>query len=121
MLIQKAREDFLLNRLNYDPVLFWGCSQKEVGVVVAVIMLPLVLVGAIIGYAVWKNIPFGVLPFLVLGLILGFIALKTIARIKKNKEPGYLNQAITDAFEKSNFKKTEIIRRSGFWSVGRRA
>lgn len=111
-------QDFLLNRLNYDPIVWMGCSQREILLVAALISAPLLLLGATMGYLAWGNIPFGMLPGLLLSVVGITVGLKAVARVKRDKEPGFLNQVVTDKLEQWGVKKTPIIRRSGSWSVG---
>lgn len=112
------RPDFLLNRLNYEPIQWMGCSQSEVTMLSAIIGGPILLIGGLFGYLAWGNIPFGMVPALLVSVAAIFIGMKVVTRIKRDKEPGFLQQVITDKLESSGVKKTDIIRRSGYWSVG---
>ena len=113
------KDDFLLNRLNYDPVVFMGCSQKEIITVIGCISVPLLSVGSVFGYIAWDNVPFGILPGFILPAVLSLVALNVIRHTKRDKAPGYLEQMVTDKIEKAGLRKTQIIRRSGAWSGGR--
>jgi conjugative transfer region protein (TIGR03750 family) len=117
--VKPKRLDLLLNHLNYDPIVYMGCSEKELWLIVLGIAAPLLVIGGIFGYLKWGNIPFGMLPGFVLSVIGVFVAISIVKRVKRDKEPGFLQQTITDQLEAKGVLKTKIIRRSGSWSVGR--
>jgi conjugative transfer region protein (TIGR03750 family) len=111
--------DFLVNRLNFDPVVYKGCTEKEIMLVVFVIALPLCFLLGVMGYVMWRNIFFGILIGGVLSLLVVFIALRVIERLKRDKEPGFLQQALMFKLEQKGILKTPIIRRTGSWTIGR--
>ena len=111
--------DFLVNRLNFDPVVYKGCTEKEIMLVIAVITLPLCILFGFLGYLLWSNVFFGILIGGVISLFFTFIALRIVGRLKRDKEPGFLQQALVFKLEQKGLLKTPIIRRSGSWMIGR--
>lgn len=111
--------DFLVNRLNFDPVVYKGCTEKEIMLVIGAVALPLCILFGFFGYFMWGNVFFGILIGGVLSLFCTFIALRIVGRLKRDKEPGFLQQALIYKLEKKGLLKTPIIRRSGSWMIGR--
>lgn len=117
--VMPDRDDALLNRLNFEPLVYMGCSEKEIYLVISIIALPAMFIGGIFGYIFLNNIPLGMIPAFLLSVLFVFVTLQILKRVKRDKEPGYLKQKLTDALEIKFGVKTQIIRRSGPWSVGR--
>ena len=111
--------DFLVNRLNFDPVVYKGCTEKEIMLVIFIIAVPLCFLFGVIGYSFWNNIFFGILTGGILSLFAVFIALRIVERWKRDKEPGFLQQAAMYKLEQKGILKTPIIRRTGSWTIGR--
>ncbi len=109
----------LVNRLNFDPVVYKGCTEKEILLVVVVTALPLCLLFGIFGYMLWHNIFFGILIGGMLGIAGVFGALNLVQKLKRDKEPGYLQQVLMYKLEQKGLLKTPIIRRNGAWMIGR--
>tara|TARA_B100001250_G_C19369106_1_gene601119 strand:- start:64 stop:423 length:360 start_codon:yes stop_codon:yes gene_type:complete len=110
---------FLVNRLNYDPIVFMGCSEKEIYAIIAIIAGPLLTLGGVMGLLLWGNIPFGMLPAFILSSIGIISALKVVKKLKRDKEPGYLKQQVSLFAQKHRLIRTPIIRRNGSWLTGR--
>jgi conjugative transfer region protein (TIGR03750 family) len=115
----RQETDMLVNRLNFDPVVYKGCTEKEILLVVLITALPLCLLFGIFGYLLWQNIFFGILIGGILGIGGVFAALNLVQRLKRDKEPGYLQQALFYKLEQKHLLKTPVIRRSGVWMIGR--
>ncbi|MCK4609176.1 MAG: DUF3487 family protein [Gammaproteobacteria bacterium] len=114
-----AELDLLVNRLNFDPVIFKGCSERELYFTIIGVSLPICAIFGLFGYLAWSNIFYGILIGAVLSLAVVFFALGIVEKIKRDKEPGYVQQLITFKLEQKGFIKTPIIRRSGIWMIGR--
>lgn len=114
----READDILLNRLNHDPIVFMGCSEKEITILVLLIGVPLFLLGGIFGHIFWQDVFLGVVPAFLLAAVLFVIALRVVRRLKRDKAVGFLQQSLLDQLERFGMIKTPIIRRSGFWSVG---
>jgi len=114
-----TQTDFLVNRLNFDPVVFMGCSEKEIYLVIGSIGVPLCLVCSVLGALLWHNIPFGLLGGFILSIVFVWIAIKAIQRIKRDKEPGYIQQVLLCKLEQRKLYKSPLVCRSGSWLIGR--
>lgn len=115
----RQETDMLVNRLNFDPVVYKGCTEKEILLVVLITAFPLCLLFGIFGYLLWHNIFFGILIGGVLGIGGVIAALNLVQRLKRDKEPGFLQQFLICKLEQWHILKTPIIRRNGPWMIGR--
>jgi len=115
----KQELDMLVNRLNFDPVVYKGCTEKEIIFVALITALPLCAFFGFLGFLLWRNIFFGILIGGVLGVFGVFMGLNIMQRLKRDKEPGFLQQVVVRKFEQMHMLKTPIIRRHGPWMIGR--
>lgn len=119
--MNESSQDLLLNRINFDPIVFMGCSEREIFIAMMGTGSTLLGAGGLLGFLCLGSIFSGVIIGFFLSVPVVFGVLWLIGLIKRDQEPGYLQQRITDALEKHHLVKSPIIRRSGPWSTGRRA
>tara|TARA_R110000868_G_scaffold266583_1_gene525842 strand:- start:60220 stop:60585 length:366 start_codon:yes stop_codon:yes gene_type:complete len=112
--------DFLPNRLNYDPVVFKGCSAKEI-VYIALfwlaLSLPLLMVTVqiLFGAAI-----FGAAAGIVVMAALTYLTCTVFEKLKRGQEKGYLQQLFVLKMERKRLlPNTGLIRRTGAWFPGR--
>lgn len=111
--------EFLPNRLNFDAVVFCGCTMKEMQVIAIV---SFVVCGLVLG--ILTKLLFGML---LIGVGLGFPASVGVAwfmailfqKAKQGKPKGYVKQRFYLWLDEKGLVKCPYIRRSGKWSVGR--
>jgi conjugative transfer region protein (TIGR03750 family) len=72
-----------------------------------------------LGSFLWGNVFFGIVIGGIFSIFFAAISLRVIERIKRDKEPGYLQQALIYKLEKKGLYRTPIIRRTGSWTIGR--
>ena len=111
--------DLLVNRLNFDPIVFKGCSEKELYLIIALVALPLCGLFGVIGSLLWGNVFFGILIGGILGVIGIFVVIHFVERLKRDKEPGYLQQILFFKLENKRLYRSPVIRRTGTWMIGR--
>lgn len=113
------KEDFLPNRLNFDAIVFAGCTMQELQIItISNLVINIILFGSI------TKLLFGM--FLV-GMGIAFpttvgttwCIAKILQRLKQGKPKGYVKQSILLWCENKGFLQTPFIRRSGKWTVGR--
>jgi len=111
--------DLLPTRLNFDAIVFMGCTRKEL------IWLSL---SSIISCA----LILGVLTKLMFGMLLVGVGLSfpvavgvtcfgalTLQRLKQGKPKGYLKQSLLIRLERNGIQKSPFVTRSGKWSTER--
>ncbi len=113
------KDDFLPNRLNFDAIIFSGCTFKEIQVIAIVSLLFCMFVLGCLTELLFGMILIGVgLAFPVSGGLSWMIAL-ILQKAKQGKPKGYLKQKIYLFFEDRGLLKTPYVRYSGKWSIGR--
>ncbi len=116
----KDREDseLLPTRLNVEPPVFRGCSLSELIMLAgisAAILIPLsIIVLSMVGYAM-MGIGIGSLATIG-GVVMGATRLQ---KMKRGRPIGYYQLQIALMLDNTGIKKTSLVRRSGFWSIGR--
>jgi conjugative transfer region protein (TIGR03750 family) len=118
--MQKIYPDLLAHRLNFDAIVFFGCTLKELQIIASLsLVVCIILLGTLMRC---------LLHLFMLGVGLAFpaalgltalIAL-TFQKFKHGKPKGYIKQRFLLALEHYGLYKTPFIRRSGAWSLGRR-
>ncbi len=112
--------DLLAHRLNFDAVVFCGCTMKEMQAI-AIVSLTL------------SSIVLGVLTKLLINMLLIGVGIAfpvavgmtwstahVLQKIKQGKPPGYLKQVFLLQCERLGIMSAIYITRSGKWSVGRK-
>ncbi len=113
-------DDFLPNRLNFDVVVFSGCTMKEMQI--------LVLVTLMFSIGVLGGLTKCLISMFLIGVGLSFPATfgltwftaRLFQKLKQGKPKGYVKQAFLLWCENQGLLKTPYIRRSGVWSIGRK-
>lgn len=113
------KDDFLPNRLNFDAVIFCGCTFKEIQVIA---ICSLIFCMVILG--LFAKLLIGML---IVGVGLAFPACVGVTWIiaiifqkaKQGKPKGYVKQKFYLWLEDRGFARTLYTRRTGKWSVRR--
>ena len=106
------------DRLNTEPPIFRGCSYTELTAIVVlsvVIWLPLSFVLA--GLAGRFSMGLGIATLGVLVTV--FLIATWFQRIKRGRPFGYYQQRVVILLHDSGLRPTSLIRRSGYWDIGR--
>lgn len=111
--------DILPNRLNFDAIVFCGCTMKEMQVIAIFSLVTCIFLFGSFTKALFDMFLIGTgLAFpAAVGMSWG-IAL-VFQRTKQGKPKGYLKQRILLCLEDYGLMPAIYIRRSGKWSVGR--
>lgn len=112
--------DILPNRLNFDAVVFCGCTMKEMQTIALVS-----LISCMVGCSLLAKIFFGL--FLI-GVGLAFpmtVAMSwclalVLQRYKQGKPPGFTKQQAIMTLSRYGLAKSPYITDSIKWSLGRR-
>ena len=111
--------DLLPNRLNFDAVVFCGCTMKEMQLIA---ILSLTFCVLALGFLMkW------LINMFLVGMGLAFPAAVGLSwsiamifqRAKQGKPKGFVKQSILLWFEDKGLQQSPFIRRSGKWTVGR--
>jgi len=113
-------KDFLPNRLNFDAVLCFGCTFKELQAIALSSLIICILIVSVITKLL--------LGMWLIGVGLAFpscVALTWLVAIffqkkKQGKPKGFVRQAFLLWLEDKGLFKTPFVRYTGPWSIGRR-
>ena len=111
--------DLLPNRLNFDAVVFCGCTMKEMQTIAIISLITcILLLGTLTKllinmFLIGVGLAFPVAVGMSWGLALIF------QRAKQGKPKGYVKQCVFLWLEDNKLVKPIYLRRSGKWSVGR--
>lgn len=112
--------DLLANRLNYDAVIFKGCTMNELLIVASICMGISCTLLAIMVQILFGNFIYGLAFGFALGGGLTYFACGILEKFRRGQEKGYIQQLISLKLYKLGFSTNkEIIRRSGSWMIGK--
>lgn len=113
------KEDFLPNRLNFDAVVFAGCTMQELQILaISNLVINIILFGFITEFLFGMFlIGMGIAFPTTVGTV--WCLAKILQRLKQGKPKGYVKQSILLWSENKGILQTPFIRRSGKWTVGR--
>lgn len=110
--------DFIPDRLNEAPSVFYGCTWAEIGISAAVSAAASLALGVL--FAVVTGFYVIVLGFLVIGTLSGvFIIAKVLQRVKRGKPIGYYKIKHTLLMQRLGLKENTVINESRVWDVER--
>lgn len=111
--------DLLPNRLNFDAVVFCGCTMKEMQVIAISSLAFCILTMGFITKLIFNMFLIGMGLAFPVGVGLSWGTPLIVQRIKHGKPKGYLKQRFLLWCEDCGLLPGIYIRRSGKWSVGR--
>lgn len=112
--------DLLPNRLNFDTIIFSGCTMKELQIFAIVSLISCMLILGFLTKCFFNMVLIGVgLAFPTAIGVAWFMAV-IFQKAKQGKPKGYVKQAFLIYCEATGIYKSPYTRRSGKWSLGRR-
>lgn len=118
--MQQEMPDLLPNRLNFDTIIFSGCTMKELQLIATLSLISCMVFLGLFTKCLFDMLLIGVgLAFPIAIAVAWFIALM-LQKAKQGKPKGYLKQSFLIYCEAMGIYQAPYIRRSGRWSVGRR-
>ncbi len=111
--------DFLPNRLNFDAVIFCGCTFKEMQIIAIISLVTCILLLATITEVLFGMLLIGV--GLAFPACVGMVWILAIIfqKAKQGKPKGYVKQKFYLWLEDKGILTSPYVRSSGKWSVGR--
>jgi conjugative transfer region protein (TIGR03750 family) len=116
--VRDGRRDILPERLNAPPVIFRGCSSRELGVIVLVAIgfwLPVSL--ALAAWLGAVTMGFGLAGIGIVGTVVGVASV--LQRLKRNRPEGFYQQWIALWLHRKRICRSPLIARDGYWDLGR--
>jgi conjugative transfer region protein (TIGR03750 family) len=111
--------DLLPNRLNFDAIVFCGCTMKEMQVIaISCISLCVVTLG-FLTKLLFNMFLIGVGLAFPIGVGVTWSVAMLFQRAKQGKPKGYIKQWLLLWCEDKRLLPAIYLRRSGKWSVGR--
>lgn len=111
--------DLLANRLNFDAVVFCGCSMKEMQVMGIVSLLSCIFILGSLMKCFINLFLVGVGLAFPAAVGVTWILAHIFQKAKQGKPKGYWKQRFLLLLEDMGMMPPLYIRRSGYWSVGR--
>jgi conjugative transfer region protein (TIGR03750 family) len=117
---EKEEIDLLANRLNYDAVIFKGCTMNELLVVAGICIGISCTILAIIVQILFGNFIYGIAGGFALGAGLTYLICGILEKFRRGQEKGYIQQLLVLKLYKLGFSTNkEVIRQNGSWMIGR--
>jgi len=114
------KPDLLPNRLNFDAVVFCGCTMKEMQVIAMVSLSVCITVLGFLTLFLFNMFLVGVGLAFPIGVGVSWVIAHVFQQAKQGKPKGYVKQRLILWAEDNHFMSDIYLRRSGKWSVGRR-
>ena len=111
--------DVLATRLNFDAVVFCGCTMKEMQAIGCISLAMCILTLGLLMKALINLFLVGVGLAFPAALGVSWVITHLFQRAKQGKPKGYWKQRLLLAFDDMGFMPPLYVRRSGYWSVGR--
>ena len=111
--------DMLLTRLNFDAVVFCGCTMKEMQVLGITSLISSVVVFGLLMKALTGMFLLGVAVAFPVTVVQTWFGALVLQRLKQGKPRGYLKQKFLLWREKNGLGRTAFVTRSGKWSTER--
>ncbi len=112
--------DILPNRLNFDAVVFCGCSMKEMQVIAFVSLIVCILFFGTILKLITHMFMIGVGLAFPAAVGMSWCLALLFQKAKYGKPKGFVKQGILLWLEDNHLISPVYIRHHGKWSVGRR-
>jgi conjugative transfer region protein (TIGR03750 family) len=113
------KPDVLAHRLNFDAVVFCGCTMKEMQAIGLISLSSCILVLGTLMKALIDLFLVGVGLAFPAAVGLSWVVAHLFQRVKQGKPKGYWKQRLLLAFDDMGIMPPLYVRRSGYWSVGR--
>ena len=117
---QKEVPDLLAQRLNFDAVVFCGCTLKEMQVIATISLSTCILLLGFTMKLLINMFLVGVGLAFPLAVGLSWAIALILQRVKQGKPKGYLKQSLSLWLAKNGLNLSGQVIRSGKWSIGRR-
>jgi conjugative transfer region protein (TIGR03750 family) len=111
--------DLLATRLNFDAVVFCGCTMKEMQAIGSISLIVCIFILGSLMKALVDLFLIGVGLAFPTAVGLSWVVAHLFQRIKQGKPKGYWKQKCLLTLEDWHFMPPLYVRRSGYWSVGR--
>jgi conjugative transfer region protein (TIGR03750 family) len=115
----EPQDDFLPNRLNFDAIIFCGCTFKEMQVIAISSLISCMVILGLLAKLLIGMLMVGIgFAFPASVGVSWFIAM-IFQKAKQGKPKGYVKQKFNLWLEDKGIAKSLYTRRTGKWSVGR--
>ena len=111
--------DLLPNRLNFDAVVFCGCTMKEIQTIAIISLTLCILVLGFLTKLLFNMFLVGMGLAFPVGVGITWLVAHLFQQLKQGKPKGYIKQRFILWCEDNKFIAPIYLRRSGKWSVGR--
>lgn len=113
------KDDFLPNRLNFDAIVFCGCSFKEMQAIAISSLTICMLIFGFITKVLFSMFLIGIGIAFPISVGLSWIIAIIFQHAKQGKPKGYVKQKFYLWLEDRGVMRSQYIRYTGKWSVSR--
>src|SRR5688572_25920247 len=111
--------DLLPNRLNFDAVVFCGCTLHEMRLIALCSLALCIIMLSLLTHCLFGMLLIGVGLAFPAALGMSAVVAMAFQKAKQGRPKGYVKQCVLLWCEDHGLFKTPFIRRSGRWSIGR--
>jgi conjugative transfer region protein (TIGR03750 family) len=111
--------DILPNRLNFDAIVFCGCTMKEMQWIVISSLVVCILLLGFLTKCLFNMFLIGVGIAFPTAVGMSWVIAHIFQRAKQGKPKGYMKQKLLLWGEDKKLFPSIYIRRSGKWSIGK--
>ena len=111
--------DLLPNRLNFDAIVFCGCTMAELQAIGIFSLASSIIVFGTLMKILINIFMVGVAIAFPISIGISWMIASYFQRVKQGRPKGYLKQSILVWLDDKHLVPSIYVRRSGKWSVGR--
>ncbi len=116
---KKTKDDMLPERLNFDAIVFCGCTMKEMQRLVMTSFFGSLFVFGFLAKAFIGMFLLGVAIAFPATVFFTWMGALFLQRLKQGKPKGYLKQSWRLLLERRGILPSPFTNRTGKWSIGR--
>jgi conjugative transfer region protein (TIGR03750 family) len=113
------KPDLLPHRLNFDAIVFCGCTMKEMQTIATICLTICILFLGLFTKWLLNMFLLGVGLSFPVAVGLTWCIAQVLQKYKQGKPKGYVKQKLMLWFEDLGLWQTPYVRRSGAWSIGK--
>jgi len=117
--MKENSSDLLAHRLNFDAIVFCGCTMKEMQLIGLISLIICIFILGFITKFLFNMFMIGMGLAFPAAIGMSWIIAMVFQKAKFGKPKGYVKQRFLLWCEDKHFIKSGFIRYSGKWSVGR--
>ena len=111
--------DLLSNRLNFDAIVFCGCTMKEMQSIAITCLSVCIVLLSLLTKLAFNMLLIGVGVSFPVGVGVTWSVAMVFQRFKQGRPKGFVKQRLLLWLEDKRIQTSPFVRRSGKWSIGK--